>query len=416
MIGLVAAYDNALTINLINKFKPVEYAMRFCEICAGRDFYFIHRQNFLFPGRRERLYYDVVACRACGFAFAVDIPDQSLLNEFYQDAEHHLHLDVPAKLEQIYDDFFLFVKEQVAFSEDLRVLDIGSGVGHFLSRFKVSNVHDLRGIEPSLSAAKLARERYGIDVWTGTLDAFPEERPFGLVSLCGVLEHIADLDAAVQRVAELVAEDGILFVAVPDAAAFGTDLPTEAFLEFALEHINFFSATSLDNLLRKAGFEKVNVTSQYNDFYHNYYLLAVYRKTVNDSAVWVRDYVSATSLRRYVALSKQRLRPLEHILEELRVSGESVVVWGAGSLTSRLFCDTCLGQLKLAGIIDRNPQLHGKVLQGVEISAPESIVEHTDVVVLIASTTYSSEIRQSLANKYGWRGPVVSLGSEDIDR
>lgn len=380
-----------------------------CEICAGEDLDFIHRQHFLFSGQATPVHYDVVACRKCGFAFASDIPDQSALNHFYQDSEHHLHTDVPPGLARIHDDFFAFVRQHIELSATTRVLDIGSGMGHFLSRFKAAGLHELLGIEPSLAAARLGKEVHGLEIRTGTVDAFTPAQPFGLVTLCGVLEHIADLKASVRRIADLIEEGGHLFIAVPDAVAFGASPPAEAFLEFALEHINFFSATSLDNLLRTIGFEKLDVISQHNEFYDNHYLLALYRKTSRTSESFRDDGESADSLRSYVNLSRQTLRLVEELAAQLEESAEPLLIWGAGSLTSRLLCDTRLGNANIRGIIDRNKNLQGKPLLGVTISAPESVMDHEGATIFIASTTYAEEIRNTLIRQYGWAGRIVSL-------
>ena len=389
---------------------------RLCEICASGYLDLIHRQRFLFPAQARALHYDVVACQACGFAFASDIPDQAMLNSFYQEAEHHLHQEVPAGLSRIHDDFFAFVQKHVPLPESLRMLDIGSGMGHFLSRFKAVGVVELLGIEPSPAAARLGREIYGIEIRTETLDTLAVGRSFGLVSLCGVLEHIADLERSAGQIADLVEEGGYLFIAVPDVLSFGAAPPAEAFLEFALEHINFFSATSLDNLLSGAGFEKVEVISQHNDFYDNHYLLAVYRKTSSRMEAPNIDRASASSLRRYVAFSKEKLAYVEVLARQLEESGEPVVIWGAGALTSRLLCDTRLAQVNLRAVIDRNKNLQGKSLLGVAISASESVVQHAGATVFIASTTYGEEINQTLLNEYGWTGRIISLALKDSEK
>lgn len=388
--------------------------MRPCELCAGEDLDLIHRQHFLFPGQVQPVHYDVVSCRACGFAFASDIPDQSVLNSFYQESEHHLHQEVPAGLSRIHDDFFAFVQRHVPLSESVRVLDIGSGMGHFLSRFKAAGLVDLLGIEPSPTAARLGMEVHGLEIRTETMDTLSATHPFDLVSLCGVLEHIADLKRSAGQLSELVEEGGHLFIAVPDGVSFGAVPPAEAFLEFALEHINFFSETSLDNLLRGAGFEKVDVISQHNDFYDNHYLLALYRKTGSRMETPSIDRVSASSLHRYVAFSQEKLACVEALARQLEDSGEPVVIWGAGSLTSRLLCDTRLAQVNLRAVIDRNKSLQGKSLLGVAISAPESVLQHAGATVFIASTTYADEIRRMLLDQYAWTGRIISLAPEGI--
>lgn len=386
--------------------------IRPCEICNSRDLDLIHRQHFLFPGQDAPVHYDVVACRRCGFAFASDIPDQSSLNLFYQTAEHHLHTRLPPGLARIHGEFFEFIQTHTvpALSPATRVLDIGAGMGHFLSHFRQAGLRRLLGIEPSPAAARLGKEIHDLEIRTETVDTLALPEPFDLVTLCGVLEHIADLRASLGKIGALVEDGGHLFLAVPDAAAFGSAPPAEAFLEFALEHINFFTAASLDKLLRQAGFTAVRVDSRRNDFYGNSYLFALYRKTrEQDASAPTPDPDAAASLRAYVGLSRQCLSPIADTIAQLVDSGEPLIVWGAGSLTSRLICDTRLGEADIRCVVDRNTALHGRKLLRFPIAAPETIRAQSDFTVLIASTTYASEISATLTGEYGWRGRIVTL-------
>lgn len=377
----------------------------------------LHRQRFLFPGLLHAVHYDVVACTSCGFCFASDIPGQEALDQFYQAAEHHLHTELPPGLARIHADFFQFVCQHAPLTHDASILDIGSGMGHFLSHFQSAGFQRLLGMEPAPAAAELARRIYGLEIRSATVDTFATTETFQLISLCGVLEHIADLRSSLARISAMAADDGLLFIAVPDAASFGDAAPAEPFLEFALEHINFFSAASLDNLLAAHGFERVALTSQHNDFYDNHYLLALYRKSPQATLARqpIQDDTTADSLRRYSALSRQALQPVEAMAAQLEDSGEPVLLWGAGSLTSRLLCDTRLGNANIRGIIDRNRNLQGKNLLGISIAAPESIAAHVGATVFIASTTYAAEIRDTLIRQYDWNGRIITLPSPTTD-
>ncbi len=385
--------------------------VRPCEVCFSCSVEVLHRQRFLFPGLAEPVRYDVVVCQTCGFCYASDIPDQTVLNQFYQAAEHHLHAELPPGLARIHGDFFQFVHGHASLAGDARILDIGSGMGHFLHHFQKAGFTDLQGMEPSPAAAELARKTYGLNVQSASVDSFVASERFDLVSLCGVLEHIADLRRSMERISALVQDDGYLFIAVPDVSSFGRAVPAEPFLEFALEHINFFSATSLDNVLRASGFEKVTVVSQHNDFYDNSYLLALYRRVAEPSTAIVSDCEAASSLRAYVDLSRQGLKPVEAVAAQLVASQEPLLLWGSGALTSRLLCDTSLGQANIRGVIDRNKGLQGKTLLNTLITPPDSIGHHQGATVFIASTTYAAEIRETLLRQHAWTGRIITLAS-----
>lgn len=386
-------------------------AMRACAICDSTDSTMIHRQEFLFPGQARPVHYEVRACNACGFVYADNIPEQATLNDFYQAAEHHLHAAmVPERLRFIHADFFDFVRSHAPLSLTSNILDVGCGMGHFLNHFKLAGFERLRGIEPSPAAVRLARELYDIEVVSTTVDGYRASEVYDLVSLCGVLEHIADLNAAMIRLSGLVGDKGTLFFAVPDAGTFGDAPPHEPFLEFALEHINFFTRTTLDNLLRRHGFEPIHCETHWNDFYCNNYILGLYSRTTDalepsSSA----DSDGRPSVERYVVLSRQRLEEAVARIAPLVASREPVVIWGAGSLTARLMCTTPLRQANIVAVIDRNPQLHGKRLGEVTIQPPADIAAYPDATVFIASTSYGREISEQLVSEYHWTGKTVIL-------
>lgn len=392
--------------------------IRSCQICNSNDLEPIHRQHFLFPEQETPVHYDVVTCKNCGFGFASEIPDQSVLNQFYQTSEHHLHTSLPPGLASIHREFFDFIQEHIEPkpSSRTRVLDIGAGMGHFLNHFRQSGLRSLLGIEPSSTAAKLGREVYGLEIKTETIDTLQLPESFDLITLCGVLEHIADLKNSLLKINALMQEGGHLFIAVPDVATFGDAPPKEAFLEFALEHINFFSATSLDNLLSEAGFTSVHVESRHNDFYGNSYLFALYRKTGIESSHSApqTDLLAAASLHTYVTLSQQILSPTASTIGLLADSKEPLIIWGAGSLTSRLFCDTALKDTNIVGIIDRNKALHNRKLLGFPISGTQLLNDHPGVTILVASTTYADEIKSQLINEHSWQGKIITLIQDKV--
>lgn len=385
--------------------------MRACSICGEVKQTLIHRQEFLFADQADASHYDVVACNSCGFVYANDIPEQAALNDFYQTAEHHLHAaKVPEGLRVIHADFFDFVSRHALLSSASNILDVGCGMGHFLSHFKRAGFDRLRGIEPSPASVRLARELYDLEVVSTTIDDYQANEAYDLISLCGVLEHIADLDTAIGRLSRLMNDKGYLFFAVPDAATFGDTLPHEPFLEFALEHINFFTRPTLDDLLLRHGFEPLHCETHWNDFYRNHYLLGLYRRasaTANLSNA--TDVSGRLSVERYVALSHQRLGEAVARIDPLVDSQEPVVIWGAGSLTARLMCTTPLRQANIVAVIDRNPQLQGKRLGKVLIQPPESIAAYPDATVFIASTSYGAEISGQLLTQFHWTGKTVTL-------
>jgi SAM-dependent methyltransferase len=383
--------------------------MRTCEICSGTSLRQLHRQVFVIPGAQALGHYTVVCCEGCGFVFADDIPSQPVQDDYYESSGRHLHAaKVPAGLAEAHKAFFDFIATHLSgLDKDAAVLDIGSSMGHFLNLFRQSGFRNLLGLEPSTAASELAKQTYGIEVIPAALEDFQPGRCFSLISMCGVLEHLVALDQALERMDRLLAQDGHVFIAVPDAGSFGAQTPREPFLEFALEHINFFTGASLDNLFGKHGFRRVAAVSQWNDFYANRYLLVLYAR--GEKRPWQQDRQGAESVARYVSLSQEVLSSVAEKIAALADSGVPLIVWGAGSLAQRLYATTRLQECNLLAFVDSNPQLHGSRMLDIPIHGPDWITGHREASILVASYVYGEEIRQRLGSEFNWKSPIIVI-------
>jgi SAM-dependent methyltransferase len=220
------------------------------------------------------------ACRACRFVFASPRPTLDALTEYYS---------APAK----YDGWLAEERERDAlWRRRLRIieryrkpgtlLDVGTGTGQFLAVARSSFTRVL-GTEISRSAIDIARDRYGVEVVPGPLGEAPlAGRVFDNVSLFHVLEHVHDPKAYLDRCRELLAEGGMIFVAVPnDLRSWELGLKTfvkrragrlpagtgaRGIPRLALDgsvdeiHLSQFTQDTLGRLMGRCGFEPVALT------------------------------------------------------------------------------------------------------------------------------------------------------------
>lgn len=384
-----------------------------CRSCSASDCTHLHRQYFVLPGIDGKLSYDIQSCNRCGFVFADNIPGTEALEAHYQEAEHHLHPDIPAGLSTIHRDFFEFIRQHADLPKDDNILDIGSGMGHFLSLFKAAGHGNILGLEPSRSARQQAAERYGIEIISESLVSFEPRHPFELITMCGVFEHIPDIPAALAQINKIGKRDTLLFLAVPDAASFGTTTSSEPFLEFALEHINFFTPASLQNLLERHGYATLAIESRTNSFYKNSYIYALFRASSSSSPARAYDASGKTSILSYIQRSNGNLAKIRTLLDDLAELQIPTIIWGAGALATRLCATTPVDHLRLLGFVDKNQQLQGKSILGACIHPPEWLHEQDPSgTVVIFSATYGAEIARCLKERFAWRGNILRI---DLD-
>jgi SAM-dependent methyltransferase len=170
----------------------------------------------------------VVRCAGCGLAWVNPRPSPDEIGQYYPDTyswkppaeggESAVH-----RLERWYRFHLLrFETLQLVAHAGLAagdaVLDVGCSSGDRLLAMKDAGLAP-SGVEIS-PAADFARERLGLDVRRGTLDAAHfEDARFRAVTLYNVLEHVHDPRALLAEVRRILAPGGCVAVQVPNAAS-----------------------------------------------------------------------------------------------------------------------------------------------------------------------------------------------------
>jgi SAM-dependent methyltransferase len=144
-----------------------------------------------------------------------------------------------------------------------RLLDVGCATGTFLRAVREAGGWETHGVEMSSAAVQIARERYGLDVSAGTLEAaaFPNEM-FDAVTLWDVLEHLPDPAASLTEIWRILKAAGVLILRVPNGASWDAQWfgPYWAGLE-PPRHTYVFTPQTLELLLVKSGFEILHRSS-----------------------------------------------------------------------------------------------------------------------------------------------------------
>ena len=230
---------------------------RDCPVCRSYEPELVYRQRFAVHDDGRRITgYDVVACRGCGAVYADGIPSQEALDGYYAAASKYEYLErggeAPASLSESHREM---VARLLAFVPDTatRIVDVGCGNGDVLGLLRRAGCTNLLGVDPAEHSAAAARRLHGVEVVAGGVLSMPRGvAPAGLVVLSAVLEHVRQVGAALRNVAGMLAEDGLLYVEVPDLERFSCE-GSMPFQQFSVEHINYFTAASLAQAASIAG-------------------------------------------------------------------------------------------------------------------------------------------------------------------
>lgn len=208
--------------------------------------------------------FELWRCDDCDFLFTQNAPLPANAGRYYRGEAYISHSDnqkgIVNKLYHRARDFMLGQKYRLVdrFARGKRLLDYGTGTGYFTD-FMVRKGYVAEGIEIDAEARKYGAEKFGITVYpTEHLFEGAAERPYDAVTLWHVLEHLYDPERYLRRFYEVLSQEGVLIIAVPnhksrDAAIFGPDWAAYD----VPRHLWHFSPGTLRKMVAKAGFRVV---------------------------------------------------------------------------------------------------------------------------------------------------------------
>ncbi len=126
------------------------------------------------------------------------------------------------------------------------MLEIGCGQGYLLDKFDVA---DKFGIEPSTEAALLASEK--AHVRNIGYEALCDTEKYDLIISYCVIEHLENPELFLEKSNNLLADGGVMIIALPIQDKFNYDL-------FFMDHLYHFSHNNFSKLLKTHGFDILN--------------------------------------------------------------------------------------------------------------------------------------------------------------
>ncbi|KKQ95704.1 MAG: Methylase involved in ubiquinone/menaquinone biosynthesis [Candidatus Woesebacteria bacterium GW2011_GWB1_43_14] len=189
----------------------------------------------------------IVRCRDCGLVRTLGKAKISY-KEYHRDDDY-------AKHEQLFRNIFHKRFDRVKrYKKGGRVLDIGASTGTMLQIFKFHG-WDVWGVEPSNSAEGLSEK--GIKCTNSTFEkAKLPTNYFDVVIINHVLEHVENPVSFLEKVNEVLKKDGIVYVDVPNFDSLISMIRGKNWKYLSPgEHLYHFTPKTLENTLKRAGFE-----------------------------------------------------------------------------------------------------------------------------------------------------------------
>ncbi|MBY0487171.1 MAG: class I SAM-dependent methyltransferase [Flavobacteriaceae bacterium] len=198
-------------------------------------------------------------------------PSLEKLPSYYESVDYISHTDGNKSL---FEKMYQFVKS-IALKNKLklinsespkgRILDIGAGVGDFLSVAKNDDWQTI-GIEPSEKAKVIAKNK-GVSFVENLSEL--ESNSFDVITMWHVLEHVPDLENQIKELKRLIKPTGTVIIAVPNFKSYDASHYRNFWAAYDVPiHLWHFSKTAIKKLFANENLELVKVLPmKFDSFY-----------------------------------------------------------------------------------------------------------------------------------------------------
>ena len=219
----------------------------------------------------RKYYLDYVRCTACATIYISPRPTPAVLEDYYTNSENYAFWNAvmfpasePARRAKIFVprvERVIEICERYGVGRELCV-EVGAGFGIFCEEMQQrGRFQRVVGIEPTPDLARTCRER-GIEV----IELPVERVDFSamradVVASFEVIEHLFAPRDFLARCADLVRPGGILVLTCPNGRGFDVEVMGPGSDAVDVEHLNYFNPSSLGELVKRCGFEVLEVTT-----------------------------------------------------------------------------------------------------------------------------------------------------------
>lgn len=270
-----------------------------CGLCGNDEPKYLFSSKDKTYGVKES--FDLVKCRECGLVYMNPRPKIKCIELIYPpnyysfseappNPRHSFNSFLSGKKEEVLKEwsgeknkisikkiillpYYFLLKEFdhtfIPFKEKGNLLDVGCGIGTFLLGYKRQG-WVVSGIEINKGAASYGRDKFGLNIFNGTLEQSGfAENYFDVITMFHFLEHASEPKSILKKSRKLLRREGLLVVVTPNFNSIesrifgkewrGIDIP---------RHFYHFSPKTLSKIIEGAGFkvEKLKYNVSPNNF------------------------------------------------------------------------------------------------------------------------------------------------------
>jgi SAM-dependent methyltransferase len=264
------------------------------------------------------------------------------------------------------------------FGPQAKILEVGGGEGLLLKDLHQKGFRNLHNVDPSHENEQQEWFEPILGLFPDALKSDAYSGTFDCIVGMHFLEHVSDPVGVLQEAKRLLSPDGEFWVEVPDMEASALESYFQIGIIYPL-HLSYFTRKTLQLAGEKAGLNlaSIEVVDHYGKS-----LWAKFCKREVLKSEFEEDNRLVPTIQRY-------FHELQTFKAELP---PSILAWGAAEralTTAAILID---GGLKIDGLFDSNPEIHGMFVSGLEIpvSSPREFVANAEHLLILSPPNHVS--------------------------
>lgn len=251
---------------MAKKSTPFEHFSR-CPVCKSKDIRPYRGRSFDIDTLSEEQIkitdseygkiWDLSQCSDCSHIFANPAPTQDFIQSLYSQTEDPLYEEeatgrgknfkrILSRLDKIHPEKGI-------------LFDVGAATGILLNLARQRGWR-IAGVEPSGWAVRVAKEKYGIDLYEGDFESVQlGKTQYTTVTLIDFIEHISHPFEALAKAWAILAPGGTVCLVTPDINSLAARVAGAKWWHFRPGHLAYFTKQSIGKLLERAGFTIIKI-------------------------------------------------------------------------------------------------------------------------------------------------------------
>lgn len=258
--------------SVLNKIETKEYELVDIPCICGKEANDELITNTFYPNFIDSKL-NVVLCKNCGTLRTTPYFNQDSIVDFYTNYYRNIHDNPNSSLEDKFkislsnsiftgDSTHSFLKphiekyKQIHKKEKLKIFEIGCGYGGNLYNFHKDG-EDVYGCDYGEEGLSVGKEKGMQNMFIGDMNVL---NPYGkpdIIIINHVLEHIVDLKVFFNELKDLISENTLIYIGVPSLNSIALRYNLNIYEYFMIYHVWHFTNNTLDFLMGKEGFEKI---------------------------------------------------------------------------------------------------------------------------------------------------------------